>query len=102
MRKVILSKRASNKLDKLLKYIELEWSVKVQQDFIRKLDKSLIHIQKFPQSCIQTDFVKGLHMLVVTKQTSVFYRFNEKTITIVTIFDNRMDSDKLKSETKSQ
>ena len=102
MRKVILSKRASNKLDKLLKYLELEWSVKVQQDFIRKLDKSLKHIQQFPQSSIQTDFVKGLHMLVVTKQTSLFYRFNSKTITIVTIFDNRMNPDRLKNETKSK
>ena len=102
MRKVILSKRASNKLDKLLKYLELEWSVKVQQDFIRKLDKSLKHIQQFPQSCIQTDFVKGLHMLVVTKQTSLFYRLNSKTITIVTIFDNRMNPDRLKNETKSK
>jgi len=102
MRKVILSKRASNKLDKLLKYLELEWSVKVQQDFIRKLDKSFDHIQKFPQSCIRTNFIKGLHKLVITKQTSVFYRYNSKTITIVTIFDNRMDPNKLKSETKSQ
>jgi len=86
MRRLILSKRASKKLGKLLEYLELEWSVKVQQDFINKLDDSLKHIQKYPQSCIKTDFVKGLYMLVVTKQTSIFYRFNSKTITIVTIY----------------
>jgi hypothetical protein len=45
-----------------------------------------------------SDAVKGLHMLVVTKQTSVFYRYNSKSISIVTVFDNRMDPKKLKKE----
>ena len=39
-------------------------------------------------------------MLVVTKQTSLFYRFDSKTIKVVTIFDNRMNPDKLKKELK--
>jgi plasmid stabilization system protein ParE len=99
MRKIILSKRASKRLEKLLEYLELEWSPKVKNDFIKKLDKSLKQIQKFPESCQKTSFVKGLHMLVVTKQTSLFYRFDSKSITIVTLFDNRMEPDKLKKET---
>jgi plasmid stabilization system protein ParE len=99
MSKIKLSKRASNKLEKLLEYLELEWSLKVKNDFIKKLDKSLKRVQKFPESCQQTDFIKGLHMLVITKQTSLFYRFDSKNITIVTLFDNRMDPKKLKKET---
>lgn len=99
MRKIILSKRASYRLKRLLEYLELEWSLKVKTDFIKKLDKSLKRVQKFPDSCPKTDSIKGLHMLVVTKQTSLFYRFDSEAITIVTIFDNRMNPDKLKSET---
>ena len=99
MRKIILSKRASYRLKRLLEYLELEWSLKVKNDFIKKLDKSLKRVQKFPDSCPKTDSIIGLHMLVVTKQTSLFYRFDSKTITIVTIFDNRMNPDKLKNET---
>jgi plasmid stabilization system protein ParE len=95
MSKIKLSKRASNKLEKLLVYLELEWSLKVKNAFIKKLDKSLKRVQKFPESCQQTDFIKGLHMLVITKQTSLFYRFDSKNITIVTLFDNRMDPKKL-------
>ena len=98
MRKIVLSKRASNRLEKLLEYLELEWSLKVKNEFIKKLDKSLTQIQKFPESCPQTDFVKGLHMFVVTKQTSIFYRFDKQTITILTIFDNRMNPNRLKIE----
>jgi plasmid stabilization system protein ParE len=99
MRKIILSKRASKRLENLLEFLELEWSIKVKNDFIKKLDKSLKQIQKFPESCQETSFVKGLHMLIVTKQTSVFYRYDSQTITIVTLFDNRMNPDKLKKET---
>jgi len=100
VRRIFLSKRASNKLNNLLEYLESEWSLKVKKDFVKKLDKSFIQIQKYPKSCPQTDFVQGLHMLVVTKQTSVFYRFNSNSITIITIFDNRMDPNKLKTEIK--
>ena len=100
MRKVILSKRASDRLDRLLEYLEQEWSLKVKDDFIKKLDKSLHQIQKFPESCPKTNFVKGVHMLILTKQTSIFYRFDSKTIKIVTVFDNRMDPGKLRKELK--
>lgn len=95
MREIKLSKRASTKLGQLLDYLEFEWSLQVKKDFIKKLDKSLNRIQKFPGSSQQTDFTKGLHMLVITKQTSIFYRYDNKTITIVTLFDNRMNPDKL-------
>lgn len=100
MRKIILSKRASKRLGKLLAYLESEWSLKVKKDFVKKLDKPLKQIQKYPNSCQQTKFVKGLHKLIVTQQTSVLYRFDSESITIVTIFDNRMNPDKLKTETK--
>ena len=100
MRKIILSKRASRKLEKLLEYLEEEWSLKVKKEFIKKLDKSFKQIQKYPESCQKSDLVKGLHMLVVTKQTSVFYRYDTKSIKVVTIFDNRMDPKKLNKELK--
>ena len=46
MKKITLSKRASNRLDKLLEYLEYEWSLKVKDDFIKRLDDSLKQIQK--------------------------------------------------------
>ena len=54
MRKVILSKRAAKKLDKLLEYLESEWSYNTKKQFVDKFDKSLKQIQKFPNSCLQT------------------------------------------------
>jgi len=51
MRTIKLSKRASKKLDKLLEYLELEWSLKVKLDIIKELDRSLGQIKKYPESC---------------------------------------------------
>lgn len=100
MRTIILSKRASNQLERLFEFLELEWSLKVKQEFIKKLDKSLKQIQQYPDGFSETKIVKGLHMFVVTKQTSLFYRYDTKTITIISVFDNRSNPKKLKKVIK--
>jgi len=98
MRTVILSKRASKKLAKLFDYLEAEWSIKTRNDFLRKFQKSITQIQKYPKSCPETNSVKDLRMLVITKQTSLFYKFDTKSIKIITIFDNRMNPKNIKKE----
>jgi len=51
MKRIIkLSKRTRNKLEKLLEYLEINWSEKVKKDFIKKLDYSLSLIQQNPDS----------------------------------------------------
>lgn len=95
MRNVVFSKRASVRLEKPLDYLESEWSVRVKKDFINKLDRSISQIKKFPDSCPQSDIKKGLHRLSVTRQTTVYYQYDSKSIRIITIFDNRMNPEKL-------
>jgi len=100
IRKVKLSKRAEKKLGNLLEYLEITWSEKVKKDFIKKLDKSLDNIKKNPDIFSQTDTIKGLHKYIVTKQTTLFYKYDDNAIYIVTLFDNRQDPKKLIIETK--
>lgn len=100
MRKVVLSKRASLRLEDLLNYLEVEWSVKVKMNFIEKFDNSIELIKQFPESSRKSNVVNNLRMHVVTEQTSIFYRFNSKSINIVTIFDNRMNPKRVKKEIK--
>lgn len=100
IRKIKLSRQAEKKLDKLLNYLDIEWSVKVKKDFVKKLDKSLDKIKQYPESFSQTDFVNGLHKCVVTKQTTIYYKYDDTETYIVTLFDNRQDPKKLSKETK--
>lgn len=97
-KKIILSKRASRRLGRLLDYLESEWNVKVKNEFIIKLDRSLSQIQNFPKSFQKSKEIKGLHKCVVSRQTSLFYKVEKERIIIVAIFDNRMDPARLKNE----
>lgn len=87
-------------LDSLLVYLEEEWSTKVKHDFVQKLDKSLKQIQELPDSFPESDNIRGLRKCVVTKQTTVFYKYSDTTIYVVTIFDNRQNPKSLERETK--
>jgi plasmid stabilization system protein ParE len=100
MKRVVFSKRASFLLENLLEYLEREWSVKVKKDFIKKMDKAINQIINFPESCPRSEIKKGLHRLIVTRQTTIYYQFDSKSIKIITIFDNRMNPDKLNKELK--
>ncbi|KAF5051589.1 hypothetical protein DSECCO2_417480 [anaerobic digester metagenome] len=88
------------KLDSLLVSLENEWSTKVKHNFILKLDKSLKQIQKLPDSFPESEKIKGLRKCVVTKQTTVFYRYSETSIDVITIFDNRQNPKSQKKEMK--
>lgn len=99
-RAIRLSRRAMKNLDSLLVYLEEEWSTKVKHDFVQKLDKSLKQIQELPDSFPESDNIRGLRKCVVTKQTTVFYKYSDTTIYVVTIFDNRQNPKSLEKETK--
>ncbi len=97
---VRLSKKASVKFDNIIEHLKSEWSEKVKDEFILKLDKAMNHLAQFPASHPKSETIKGLHRYVITRQTTIFYRFNKNVVTIVTLFDNRQDPNKIKEETK--
>jgi len=97
-REIRLSKRAMNKLAILLDFLENEWSIKVRNNFIQKLDKSLKHIQRLPESFPESQKINGLRKCVVTRQTTIFYKYTDATIDVVMIFDNRKNPKSLIKE----
>ncbi len=99
-RKVKISKTAEKKISELLDYLQENWSLKVKSDFVKKLDKSIDLVKSDPNIFPESDKKLGLYKCVISKQTTMYYRFNSKTIFIVTIFDNRQNPSKLKKEVK--
>jgi len=96
VKKVIVTKRAFIRLEELFNYLETEWLEKVKNDFINKFENAIYQIQKYPEIAPKSNIIHNLHKYVVTKQTSIIYRIDEKSITILTIFDNRMNPSNLK------
>lgn len=97
-RKLLLAKRASRKLEKLLIFLEEDWSIKIKKAFLFKLEESLKQIQKLPESFPESDKIPGLRKCVVTRQTTIYYKYSDTTIYIVSLFDNRQNPKSLNKE----
>ena len=97
-RKVIISKTAEKRLEELFKYLLENWSQKVKSDFIKKLDDKINLIKEHPEVFPESEKEKGLRKCVITKQMTMFYRFNSKQISIITFFDTRQNPEKLKKD----
>ena len=97
-REIVISKTAKRKFEKLFDYLLENWGIKVKSDFIKKLDRSLSIIQKNPESFPNSKKNIGLHKCVISKQSTLYYRFNSKKIFIVTIFDTRQNPNKLSKD----
>ena len=82
----------------LFSYLTENWSVTVKKEFIEKLDSSIFTIQNQPNIFPESKKGKGLKKCVITKQTTLYYRYNSKQINVVAIFDTRQNPKKLKRE----
>jgi plasmid stabilization system protein ParE len=94
---VVLSPTAKQKLEELLIYLKNEWSEKIRQEFIEKLDSKIIQVSNYPTSCPTSDTFKNLYKCVVTKQTTFYYRIKTNEIEIATFFDTRQNPQALNS-----
>lgn len=97
---VKLSKRAEKKLDNLFNYLETKWSARVKNNFVKKLQKAIKQIQQHPYGFPKSEIIKDLHKHVITKQTTIYYKYDKKYIYIITVFDSRQNPEKLLEESK--
>lgn len=78
--------------------MSLHWSLKVKNDFIKKLDKGIERIKNHPEGFPESEKEKGLRRCVITKQTTLYYRFDSENIYVITVFDTRQHPDKLQKD----
>ncbi|WP_240463056.1 type II toxin-antitoxin system RelE/ParE family toxin [Mesonia aquimarina] len=95
---MLFQKTVQKKLDKLFDYLIEKWSVDVKNEFISKLDDCIDIIKHQPEAFPESNKRKGLRRCVVTKQTTLYYRFNSKRINVVTIVDTRQKPKMLNKE----
>lgn len=84
-------------LDNILVYLESRWTTREAENFKAKLFKRIDLIQKSPKLFKASKQKPELRRSVLSKQTSIFYSFDERSgsIYIIRLFDNRMNPDKL-------
>ncbi len=98
--KVRFSKLASYKLERLSEYLIEEWSEKSNLKFLEQLDSKIQAIRLNPRSFPESELQPGLRRCVVTKQTSIIYEIQSKSIFVITIIDTRQNQGKIKEEIK--
>ena len=95
IRELEFSQRSLREIDLIADYIEFKWSLKSKEDFLKLLKKNLDLIESNPK-LFQISNYKNLHRCVVSKQTSIYFMFDDYKIKIVSVFDTRQNPNKLK------
>jgi plasmid stabilization system protein ParE len=99
-RTIIFSKNAEKSLFELFEYLEIKWSKKVKDKFISNLDKVIYLIQIEPETFPKSELNKNYRKCVLSKQTTIYYKFNTKRIEIIAFFDTRQNPNKIKKDIK--
>ena len=94
--KIIWSDEALNNLKSIIAYLESRWSKKEISKFANLLDKNVNLIKDNPLLFPKSNRRKEYRKAVISKQISLYYMIDNKSITIITLWDNRQNPRKLK------
>jgi plasmid stabilization system protein ParE len=89
--KLVWSPNAKEEYAQLLKYIEQWYGTNAALHFLEQVDKIIGSIEIFPYAFPTSHKVPNFRKAVITKQASIFYKINNKTIEILHFWDNRQD-----------
>jgi plasmid stabilization system protein ParE len=92
--KIIVKKRFTNKVQKVLAYLEKEWSYKVASDFLVKIDRRIDLLTKQPYAGAPSVKIKDVRGLLVTRHNKLYYKITGNTVIILNMYDTRINPKK--------
>jgi len=94
--KVFWTEEAVRNLEEIIDYLYSEWTEKEVANFKAKLSVKIDLISKNPKMFPVSDFQPRLRKAVLSKQTSIFYEFNNDIIYLAYLFVNFRSHERLK------
>jgi plasmid stabilization system protein ParE len=88
---IFWSKRADNKFDKILEYINSEWGERVTSAFVKKVYDFLDILVEFPEIGTLENTKRNIRGFVIVKQITIFYKLSGDNIILLNFFDNRQN-----------
>lgn len=88
-KEVIWIKRAKDKFNKILTYLENEWSEEIANKFIERTNLIIELIDKFPELGYQIKQRKVVRRFLVTRHNYLVYRLFKNKLIIVDFVDTR-------------
>lgn len=88
-KKIVWTKRASNKFNKIIDYLEQEWGPNVTQNFVVKVYSIVDLISDQPDLGTVENQDGKIRGFLLTKHNRLFYRVTDKEIILLNFFDTR-------------
>jgi len=95
--RIVWSKRASQKFDHIVDYLENEWGDKATREFVGKVFDFLDILSDFPEIGSLENKEKNIRGFTITRYVNLYYRVKSDNIVLIIFFDNRQNPDKKKS-----
>ena len=92
--RIIVKKRFTNKVVKLLYYLESEWGKTVADNVLKEIGRRLDTLSEQPFIGAYCDEAKTVRSILLTKHNRLYYRIKANTIEIINMYDLRMNPKK--------
>ena len=89
--RVSITDEASRQIEGISDYLESEWSARIRDNFLHKLESAVTVISQMPFSFPESERHLGLRRCVVHKFTSIYYRVKNDEVEILAVVDNRQN-----------
>lgn len=92
--RVIILKRAEQKVKQVYAYLLENWSEKVADEFYKKFQNTIHFISIHPQIGRPSAKQPGIRRKLVTRHNCIYYRIKDDSIIIINILDTRRNPKK--------
>ena len=94
-REVVLTQVAEIQLNNTIEYIEISFGKSAKLKFTNKLENIVNIIKEYPKTFPISKYKNGVRRCVLSKQSTIYYKSSEEKITILAVFDNKQDPNKI-------
>ena len=94
--KILWTDHAVSELQETIEYLESHWTERELRRFSAKLDHTIELISKTPEIFPASLEKNNIRKAVVEKYNNLYYRINNDSVEIISLFSNRKNPDKKK------
>ncbi len=91
---IIVKKRFTNRVQKILAYLEKEWSHKVAVEFLLKIDRRIELLARQPHVGVLSSKIKNIRGLLITRHNRLYYKIAGNNVIILNMYDTRINPKK--------
>jgi len=89
--KVVWTKRANVRFNKIIKYLDQKWGSATTENFVKKTYDIIELITDHPELGTLEKQDKNIRGILLTKRNRLFYRIEKGSIILLNFFDTRSD-----------